>query len=113
LGVISLVSLIFIIYVLSLGAQPPLGIFMGYLAIIFFCFGTLFGNLNTLAVQPMGHIAGIASSVISSGQTLLSVVIGGFVGQLYNGSIQPLVLGFLICGVIAMMFVGNLQKSGT
>jgi len=83
-------------------AQPTLLALMIYLAAVFFCFGILFGNFNTLALNPLGHIAGVATSVISSVQTLLSVVIGGLIGQYYNGTVQPLVFGFLACGVVTL-----------
>jgi DHA1 family bicyclomycin/chloramphenicol resistance-like MFS transporter len=58
-----------------------------------------------LALEPLGHIAGIANSVIGSFQTLLSVVIGGVVGQAYDGSVTSLVLGFVFCGVTSLVVV--------
>ena len=103
--VIPVTSLIFYFYAQSVGGQPPLTALMIYLSITFFSIGILFGNLNTLALQPLGHIAGIATSVISSIQTLLSVFIGGSIGQLYDGTVIPLVLGFLICSLISLMIV--------
>lgn len=111
LSALSVISLAFYGYIefylmpaKSVGtvAQPTLLALMVYLAAVFFCFGILFGNFNTLAVHPLGHIAGVATSVISSVQTLLSVVIGGLIGQCYNGTIQPLVSGFLVCGVLTL-----------
>lgn len=105
LAALSITSLLFFFYVQGLSGHPDLVVFMGYLAITFFSFGILFGNLNTLAVQPLGHIAGTATSVISSVQTLLSVVVGGVIGQSYDGTVQPLVLGFLMCGVSALVLI--------
>ena len=111
LSVLCVISLVFYCYIqmmlepsLVVGGvpQPSLVAFMLYLASVFFCFGVLFGNFNTLAVHPLGHIAGVATSVISSVQTLLSVGIGGLIGQYYNGTVQPLVLGFLVCGLVTL-----------
>ena len=104
LGALCVISLVFYCYIEMILApsQPSLVVFMLYLASVFFCFGVLFGNFNTLAVHPLGHIAGVATSVISSVQTLLSVGIGGLIGQYYNGTVQPLVLGFLVCGVVTL-----------
>lgn len=111
LSVLCVISLVFYCYIeimlepslaLDGASQPSLVVFMLYLASVFFCFGVLFGNFNTLAVHPLGHIAGVATSVISSVQTLLSVGIGGLIGQYYNGTVQPLVLGFLVCGVTTL-----------
>ena len=78
---------------------------MFYLLIMFFMFGILFGNVNTLAVHPLGHIAGVANSVISTVQTLLSVLIGSFIGQSYDGTTLPLILGFLLCGSASLVLM--------
>jgi len=104
--VLSITSLIFYLYAESVSGHPALHVFMGYLTITFFCFGVLFGGFKMLAIQPLGHIAGVASSVISSVQTLLSVAIGGLIGQCYNGTVLPLVGGFLLCSLssLAIMF---------
>lgn len=104
-SIIAICSVIF--YGLSFAnhSQPTLNALMVYLAISFFCSGILFGNFNTLALQPLGHIAGIANSVISTFQTFLSVIIGAVIGQLYNDSAQPMVLGFLFSGCTVLVLL--------
>lgn len=101
----SSISLIFFSYLHLSGSQPNLVVFMFYLASTFFCFGALFGNLSTLAVQPLGHIAGVATSVIASTQTLISVAVGASIGYFYNGTVIPLVIGFLSCALSALLFM--------
>ncbi|MGL1886656.1 MAG: multidrug effflux MFS transporter [Reichenbachiella sp.] len=108
LSLISLTALTFLsglfyLYVNSTNGHPPLWTLMTYLTLTFFCFGILFGSLNALAVEPLGHIAGVANSVISATQTLISVFVGGVIGYYYNDTVQPLVIGFLSCGVISMV----------
>lgn len=88
----------------------PLFIFMSYLALTFFCFGLLFGNLTTLAVQPLGHIAGVANSVIGSVQTFISVIIGGLIAHFYNQTVLPLVSGFLLAALLSLWFLKLAQK---
>ncbi len=110
-----LASSLFFLYAQSVSGHPPLFCFMAYLTVTFFCFGVLFGGFNTLAVQPLGHIAGVATSVISSVQTLVSVAVGGLVGQCYNGTVLPLVLGFLLCGLVSlaiMIYVRSRYAAG-
>ena len=108
-------SSLFFLYAQSVSGHPPLFCFMAYLTVTFFCFGVLFGGFNTLAVQPLGHIAGVATSVISSVQTLVSVAVGGLVGQCYDGTVLPLVLGFLLCGLVSlaiMIYVRSRYAAG-
>lgn len=90
-------SILFFIYAQIMNENPGLISFMLYMVFTFFCFGILFGNFNTLAVHPLGHIAGVATSVISTVQTLISVIVGSYIGQLYNDTVMPMVFGFMIC----------------
>ena len=64
--------------------------------------GALFGNFNSLALQPWGHMAGISTSVITAIQIFLAVIVGGTIGQLYNGTAQPLIISFLVCGFVTL-----------
>jgi DHA1 family bicyclomycin/chloramphenicol resistance-like MFS transporter len=105
-------SAMFLAYCLLITGEPALLVLMMYLSATFFCFGILFGNLNALAVQPLGHIAGVATSVISSIQTLISVFIGGYIGYLYNGSVMPLTIGFLICALLSIILVLRAKQKG-
>jgi DHA1 family bicyclomycin/chloramphenicol resistance-like MFS transporter len=98
-------SILFFIYAELVNEQPGLLSFMLYMLSTFFCFGILFGNFNALAVHPLGHIAGVATSVISTVQTLISVVVGTYIGQHYNDTVIPLILGFIICSSVTLALV--------
>lgn len=98
-------SMIFLVYAELMAQGPGLTSFMLYMLLTFFCFGILFGNFNALAVHPLGHIAGVATSVISTVQTLISVVVGTYIGQQYNGSVVPLVIGFIFASGITLAMV--------
>ena len=108
---LSAVSLLFFFFARAYGGHPLLPFTMGYIMVTFFCLGILFGSFNALAVQPLGHIAGVATSTIAFMQTLLSVGIGATVGQLYNGTVLPLVLGYLICGTFSLVVVSRFQNN--
>lgn len=98
---LSLLSILFFALAFSYGGQPPLWLLMAYFMLIFFCVGLLFGNLNALAMAPLGHIAGIGAGVIGSLSTLISVPSGILIGQSFNGTVLPLVGGFAFFGVMA------------
>jgi len=103
--VIVSAALVALVLVQLGGVQPPLPLFMAYLMTSFFCVGILFGNLNSLAMEPLGHIAGIGAAVVGSLSTFLSAFLGAFIGQSYNGTVIPLVLGLGILAVLSLAVV--------
>jgi DHA1 family bicyclomycin/chloramphenicol resistance-like MFS transporter len=86
----------------NLAGQPPLWALMIYLLMSFFCIGILFGNLNALAMEPLGHIAGVGAAVVGSLSTLISLLLGTLIGQSYNGTVLPLVGGFALLSVASV-----------
>ena len=82
------------------GALPePLAfpLFLFWTVSIFFSAGLTFGNLNALALQPLGHIAGMGASVVGAVSTILAVPIAAAIGLAFDGTIVPLALGTLLC----------------
>jgi DHA1 family bicyclomycin/chloramphenicol resistance-like MFS transporter len=98
-----ILSLVFLSVCLSGDGVPPLAAFMAYMFPIFFCLGMLFGNCNALAMEPMGPIAGMAASIIGSISSVVSVLAGGLVSQLYDGTLRPLVIGYAVISVMALL----------
>lgn len=82
--------------------RSPLWMLMAYLLAVFSCTGFLFGNLNAIAMRPLGHIAGTASAVIGAVSTFLSVPIGLLIGRLYNDTTFPLVGGFVLISITSL-----------
>lgn len=68
---------------------------------VFFMAGVTFGNLNALAMQEMGHIAGMTASVVSAISTVLAVAIAAPIGLAFNGTPVPMVIGTLLCSALA------------
>ena len=103
LGATTTLSAIFFIVTLLLGGHPPLWTLMAYLLATFFFVGVLFGNFNALAMEPMGHIAGVAAAVIGSGATIISSVLGWALGQAYDGTVRPMIAGFAVLTLLASL----------
>ena len=82
-----------------------LWMFMLYAGVLFFCFGLLFGNVNALAMEPMGHVAGIASAIIGSVSSIMSMSIGTVIGQMYNNTLIPISGGFVLMGSLALIIM--------
>ena len=91
---ICVVSVAFSVFAGASAGHPPLWSLMTYLMLSFFGIGLLFGNLNALAMQPLGHIAGTGAAVVGATSMLISLAFGTWIGQSYNGTVLPLVIGF-------------------
>jgi DHA1 family bicyclomycin/chloramphenicol resistance-like MFS transporter len=100
----ALVGLLHLALAKALG-QPPLLLFVVLLALALFCFGLIMPNFNALAMEPMGRIAGTASSFIGAVTTGLAAALGLYVGQHYDGSVIPLVAGFAVFGMLGLAIV--------
>ena len=102
---LCLISLVFI-GIQLLGVAVSFWMFMLYACILFLLFGTLFGNLNAIAMEPMGHVAGMASAIIGAASSVLSLILASIIGQLYDGTLIPMTGGFVIlCGLAFMMTI--------
>lgn len=86
---------------------PPLPAFLLLFGAVFFSFGLLFGNLNALALQPVGHMAGLASSLNASISSAIAVLVATLMGQLYNATIYPITATYLMAGLIGMVLVAR------
>lgn len=85
------------------GLPPGLAfpVFYGWSVSLFFMVGLTFGNLNSLALEPLGHIAGLAASVIGAVSTVGAVVVAVPIGLLFDGTPVPVIAGTLVCSVLA------------
>lgn len=98
------VSLIYLLVILLSEQSVPLWSFMLYAGLAYFCLGILFGNMHSLAMEEVGHVAGVAASVIGSVSVLIATVLAAVIGSFYNDSVTPVVLGFgvLMLPIIAI-----------
>ena len=74
-------------------------------ALAMFCFGLVASNFGALAMEPLGHVAGTASSVQGFATTAGGAALGFVVGQHFNGTTLPLEIGFLSYGCLALILV--------
>ncbi len=98
-------SLIALVVAFLAAGVPSLWLFMAYLMLTFFCVGILFGNQNALAMEPLGHMAGIGAAVVGSLSTLISMPLGTIIGQSYNGTLIPLIVGMAVLTGLAYLVV--------
>ncbi|UCC52897.1 MAG: multidrug effflux MFS transporter [Anaerolineaceae bacterium] len=98
-------SSVALVIALATAGHPPLWLLMAYLMMSLFCIGILFGNMNSLAMEPLGDIAGIGAAVVGALSTLISVMLGTVIGQNYNRTVLPVVAGLAILAGLSLVVV--------
>ena len=78
----------------------------------FFQAGLTIGNLNALAMEEMGHIAGLAASIIAAVATIGAVIIAAPIALMFNGTAMPMAIGTLICASIALLLTTMIKRPG-
>lgn len=84
---------------------PPLMHTMAFLFAIFAGIGFQFGNLNALAMEPLGEVAGMGASVVGAGSMFVSIPIGGLIGMSLNTDIFPIALGMAACSLASLLLM--------
>lgn len=108
--VVTIASCAFVPVTFGWFGPTGLGAFLAWGMIAFFCFGILFGNFNALAMEPLGHIAGIGAAVVGSLTTFLALASGLLIGQLFDGTTRPLVTGFAVLGLAGLVIVAITER---
>lgn len=90
--------------------NPPIYILLSFMGIQFLSLGFIFGNVTALAMQPIGHIAGIGASLRGFISTIIAVPFAIIVGLFIDKTAIPLFLGFLSCGLISLFLLRFLPK---
>jgi DHA1 family bicyclomycin/chloramphenicol resistance-like MFS transporter len=85
--------------------KPPLLLFCAFMACVFFCFGLIMPNFNALAMEPMAHIAGTASSIAGFYSTGAGAILGTLIGRSFDGGVRPLCIGITILFAAAFLAV--------
>ncbi len=109
-GLIGFAALLLFL-ALSHGGVPPFPVFMTLCFAVFFCNGLLFGNVNAMAMQSLGRVAGLGASMIASISSLVAVVLSVVIGRFYDQTVVPLTIGFLIAGVCSLVLVLAARRS--
>ena len=93
--------------------DPPLWMFLAWVITGFFSIGILFANFNAMAMEHVGHIAGVAAAVIGTISTALAVICGGAIAQLYDGTVLPVVAGFALMGTGSLLIMALVERNPT
>jgi DHA1 family bicyclomycin/chloramphenicol resistance-like MFS transporter len=120
LGMFKLVSifttvftLIPIVYILLYAGEsnPSIYVLITFFWLQFFALGFLFGNTRALAMEPIGHIAGVGAAINGFVSTIMAVPIATFIGGFVDNTALPLFIGFFVCGLISLALIQYLYLS--
>jgi len=90
---------------IALSGHETLIVFVVMQGLTMCCFAFTSSNFGTLAMEHMAPIAGTASSVQGVIGTLGSAAIGFAIGQAFNGTALPFLLGFAVCSTLGFLIV--------
>ncbi len=85
--------------------------FLLWMVSLFAMTGLTLGNLNALALEPVGHIAGMAASVTGSISTVLAVGLAAPLGLAFDGTPEPLAIGVTVLTVVAFLLMRSMPRS--
>lgn len=88
----------------ALGLVPEawgLWVFFAWGCTVFVMNGFNFGNLNALAMEPLGHVAGTGAALIGAVSTAISVALAAPIGLAFNGTPVPLITGVAVLSLLA------------
>ena len=92
-------------YAVARGGHETIVAFALLQAGMLFCFGLVASNFASIAMEPLGRVAGTGSSVYGSITTAGGASLGFLIGQQFNGTAVPLTRGYVLCGAMAFAIV--------
>lgn len=95
---------------LAYGGHPPLALFLGVLAMNQFLISFAMPNFNALALEPLGAVAGTASSFLGFYTTILGAGCGYMIGQSFDGTVLPIGIGYAGLGGLALAVVAWTER---
>ncbi|MEG3765476.1 multidrug effflux MFS transporter [Alteromonas sp. 14N.309.X.WAT.G.H12] len=104
-------GVVYLSLIVAYQGLPPLWMVVLVMFVGFFFMGILFGNLNAMAMQPLGHMAGIGAAIIGSMSSIFSVPIALFIDSFLSGTLFPIGIGFLTLFSLAYCCVKLAERS--
>jgi DHA1 family bicyclomycin/chloramphenicol resistance-like MFS transporter len=102
---LTLLSSLTYIFLFLNSPNPSVAVLIGFLFFQFLTLGFIFGNLSALAMQPLGHIAGIGAAIYNFIAMFLAVITAVIIGNFIQDTVLPLFAGFVLSSVIGLVLM--------
>lgn len=90
----------------------PLWLFFILGAVQFFAFSMILSNFGALAMEPLGEVAGTAASTQGFLQMVPGTAIGILIGQMFDGTVVPLAIGYVVVTALTAAFIFLMARDG-
>jgi MFS transporter, DHA1 family, multidrug resistance protein len=91
--------------VLASGGKPAFWPYWLSLAATLAIHNVVFPNANSAAMIPLGQFAGTASALVGTFSSAVGAIVGALIDSAFNGTVQPLTVGFFLSGIAALILV--------
>ncbi len=106
------VMLVFVVWTVAMtafavagGGRPPFWPFVAGFSLVLALYALMFPNLNAIALDPMGSLAGMAAAVTGFITFAVGAAFGAVLDRAMGETVTPLMAGFLAYGVLAVLLV--------
>ena len=110
IAMIGFVSMSIVLLVVTIVFGENLYSFMGLFMVVFMMFGFIGPNFNSMAMEPLGRIAGTASALLGFASTTMAAAIGGTIAHQFDGTLTPILWGYVILGTTTLIVVVFTEK---
>ncbi len=94
-----------LVFAAAFDGVPPLWLYLLTVCVPIACFSMVYGNLQALALEPMGDRAGSASSMVAAMGTAIGVVMAAIGGAMFDGTVIPLMAAFGAAGAVGTLIL--------
>ena len=105
LGFQLAVSLLMLILALATNGVPPVGMWMVLMSAQIAAMVVMMPNMTTLALEPMGSLAGTAASTIGFITLALGAILGAVIDRQIATTVTPLAIGYFAYTTVAVLVV--------
>ncbi|TKG88366.1 Bcr/CflA family efflux MFS transporter [Puteibacter caeruleilacunae] len=92
-------------------SNPSSFVLIFFLGMMLFSTGFIMGNMNALAMQPVGHIAGIGAAIVGFISTIITVPLATIIGRFIDATALPIFIGFMVSGALSFILIQTAKSS--